>query len=175
MGRMMMKYITLLFLFGFPAFFAAASATDRPALPAGITNSQNPTDKPLAPEEALKKITVPDGFQVTLFAGEPDVMQPVAFDFDDRGRLWVVECFSYPDFKSQDQDRIVIYTDKDGDGRFDERKVFYDKGHRLSGIAVGFGGVWVCSAPELLFISDMNGDDVPDGPLVAHLDGWTLS
>ena len=152
----------------------APTAAVAPALPPGVVNTQNPKDKPLPPEEALKKITLPEGFQVTLFAGEPDVMQPVAFDFDDRGRLWVVECFSYPDFKSQDSDRIVIYTDRDGDGRFDERKVFYSKGHRLTGIAVGFGGVWVCSAPELLFIPDADGDDVPDGPPVARLDGWTL-
>jgi putative membrane-bound dehydrogenase-like protein len=117
---------------------------------------------------------VPEGFNVSLFAGEPDVMQPIAFDFDDRGRLWVVECFSYPDFKNQNRDRILIFTDKDGDGRFDERKVFYDKGHRFSGITIGFGGVWVASSPNLLFIPDANGDDVPDGPPVVHLDGFTL-
>src|SRR6266581_6303988 len=127
---------------------AATTFAEPPGLPPGVVNTQDPKDHPLSPQAALKKITVPEGFQVTLFAGEPDVMQPVAFDFDDRGRLWVVECFSYPDFKSQDSDRIVIYTDKDGDGRFDERKVLYSKGHRLSGIAVGFGGVWVCSAPN---------------------------
>src|SRR5213593_756458 len=113
------------------AVLAAASTQDRPTLPPGIVNTQNPADKPLSPEQALKKITVPEGFQVTLFAGEPDVMQPFAFDFDDRGRLWVVEYFAYHDFKSQAREQIVIYTDKDGDGRFDERKVFYDKGHRL--------------------------------------------
>jgi len=171
-----MQKITLLmglYLAG-AGLLPAASVVEPQTLPPGIPNTQNQKDKPLSPEESLKKITVPPGFEVTLFAGEPDVMQPVAFDFDDRGRLWVVECFSYPDFKSQDSDRIVIYTDKDGDGRFDERKVFYEKGHRLSGIAVGFGGVWVCSAPNLLFIPDANGDDVPDGPPVVHLDGWTL-
>ncbi len=172
----MMKNIAPL-LFGWFAGLAiltASAAPEPPGLPHGVIDTQNPKDKPLSPEESLKKITLPPGFEVTLFAGEPDVMQPVAFDFDDRGRLWVVECFSYPDFKSQESDRIVIYTDKDGDGRFDERKVFYAKGHRLSGIAVGFGGVWVCSAPELLFIPDADGDDVPDGPPIVHLDGWTL-
>src|SRR5216684_2121839 len=104
-------------LAGMPLLAAAAAETQ--TLPPRIVNTQSPKDKPLSPEEALKKITVPPGFQVTLFAGEPDVMQPVAFDFDDKGRLWVVECFSYPDFKSQDSDRIVVYTDTDGDGRFD--------------------------------------------------------
>lgn len=146
---------------------------ETPALPPGIVNTQNTNDHPLAPLDALKKITVPPGFNVTLFAGEPDVMQPIAFDFDDRGRLWVVECFSYPDFKKQDSDRIVIYEDTDGDGRFDKRTVFYDKGHRLSGIAIGFGGVWLTSAPNLLFIA-VGADDQPAGPPVPLLEGFTL-
>lgn len=145
-----------------------------PSLPPGVTNTQNPKDVPLSPTEALKRMTLPEGFKATLFAGEPNVMQPIAFDFDDRGRLWVVECFSYPDFKEQGRDRILIFTDKDGDGQFDERKVFLDNGHRLSGIALGFGGVWVTSAPNLLFHPDADGDDVPDAKPTIVLDGWTL-
>ena len=145
-----------------------------PALPPGVTNTQKAGDKPLTPTEALARMTLPEGFKATLFAGEPDVMQPIAFDFDDRGRLWVVECFAYPDFTVQDRDRILIFTDKDGDGRFDERKVFLDNGRRLSGITIGFGGVWVTSAPELLFYPDLNGDDKPDGKPEVVLDGWTL-
>ena len=97
--------------------------SDVPGLPPGVVNTQDPKDKPLPPEEALRRMTVPQGFSVSLFAGEPNVMQPIAFDFDDRGRLWVVECFSYPDWKTTNRDRIVIFTDKDGHGRFDERKV----------------------------------------------------
>src|ERR1051325_10007124 len=166
-----MKFLPCIAIIALIAFPARAEA---PSLPEGIVNTQNPKDKPLSPQAALGKITVPDGFRVSLFAGEPDVMQPIAFDIDDRGRRWVVENYSYPDFQSQGQDRIVIYTDRDGDGRFDERKVFLDRGHRLSGIAVGFGGVWVCSAPELLFFPDADGDDVPDAKPVSHLDGFTL-
>ena len=52
--------------------------------------------RPVPPQEAAGKMTVPDGFKVTLFAGEPDVVQPIAFTFDDRGRMWVVECLIYP-------------------------------------------------------------------------------
>ena len=144
-----------------------------PTLPEGVVSTQDPKDQPPSPLDSLKKIKVPDGFKVTLFAGEPDVMQPISFDIDDRGRLWVVENYSYPDFKTEDKDRIIILTDKDGDGRFDERKVFFDKGRRLTSIVNGFGGVWVLSPPELLFIPDANGDGVPDGPPVVHLDGWT--
>ena len=158
-----------------PSLFWLAGTLALPAaLPDGVTNTQSVLDQPLAPREALKKMTVPDGFRITLFAAEPDLLQPVAFDFDDRGRLWVVECFSYPDFKTENKDRVLIFTDTNNDGQFDERKVFLDNGRRLSGITWGFGGVWLCSAPELIFIPDRDGDDVPDGKAVVHLDGWTL-
>ena len=49
-------------------------------------------DAPIPPHLAASKMTLPEGFKSTLFAGEPDVVQPIAFTFDDRGRLWVVEC-----------------------------------------------------------------------------------
>jgi putative membrane-bound dehydrogenase-like protein len=130
----------------------------------------------LPPLEAAAAMSVPEGFMVTLFAGEPDVHQPIAFTIDDRGRLWVAEAFSYPFRrpKGQERDRIVIFEDKDGDGRFDSQKVFADKLNLISGLEVGFGGVWVGSAPELLFIPDKNGDDQPDGPPQVVLDGWGL-
>src|SRR3954467_6760061 len=97
-------------------------------------------DRPVPPDKAPGKMTVPDGFKVTLFAGEPDVVQPIAFTFDDRGRLWVVECLSYPDWSKDGtgHDRVTIYEDTDGDGKFDKKKVFYEKGSNLSGIALGF-------------------------------------
>ncbi|HEV3080953.1 MAG TPA: PVC-type heme-binding CxxCH protein [Gemmataceae bacterium] len=121
-------------------------------------------------------MTLPDGFRAALFAGEPDVVQPIAFTFDDRGRLWVVECLSYPKWTTarQGTDRVVIFEDTDGDGRFDKRTVFYDKGANLTGIAVGFGGVWLCSSPNLIFIPDRDGRDRPDGPPVVLLDGWDI-
>src|SRR5262245_20059019 len=96
-------------------------------------------DAPIPAREAPLRMTVPDGFKVTLFAGEPDVVQPIAFTFDDRGRLWVVECMSYPKWnknvatergdggrvidKRQGKDRVVIFEDTDGDGQFDKRTV----------------------------------------------------
>lgn len=129
--------------------------------------------------EAAQRMTLPDGFKATLFAGEPDVVQPIAFTIDDRGRLWVCEGMSYPtwqetDTKPQDRrDRILIFEDADGDGRFDKRTVFADKLINLSGIEVGFGGVYVCSTPSLLFFPDADGDDKPDGPPKALLDGFT--
>ncbi len=130
----------------------------------------------LSPEEAAKVMTVPPGFKVTLFAGEPDVVQPIAMTIDDRGRLWVAEAYSYPRKVPTDQakDRILIFEDTDGDGHFDNRKVFMEKLNLVSGLELGFGGVFVGAAPELLFIPDKNGDDLPDGPPQILLDGWAM-
>ena len=144
-------------------------------LPPGVTNSQNPADVSLSPQESLARIRVPDGFRVSLFAGEPDVRRPIAFDFDDRGRLWVVENYEHPTWKpGKGRDRIIILEDVDHDGQFDHRKVFWDQGRYLSGIAIGHGGVWIGNAPELAFIPDGNGDDVPDAATDCQA-GWIPS
>lgn len=135
-------------------------------------------DGPLPPKEAAASIKVPEGFQATLFAGEPDVMQPMSITFDDRGRMWVVECRSYPKWQPADvkegADRILILEDENGDGQFDKRTVFFDKGVNFSSVEYGFGGVFVTAIPKLIFIPDANGDDVPDGPAQVLLDGFDL-
>ena len=125
-----------------------------------------------SPEETARGMRVPEGFSVTVFAGEPDVVQPIAMAIDGRGRLWVAENYSYPNWNETGSDRVLIFEDRDGDGTFDERKVFWDKGGFVSAIQVGFGGVFVGSAPYLLFIPDANRDDVPDGPPRILLDGF---
>ncbi len=70
------------------------------------------------------------------------------------------------------RDRIIIFEDSKGTGHFDKRTVFWDQGKRLTSIAVGFGGVFATCAPNLIFIPDRNGDDVPDGPPEILLAGW---
>src|SRR4051812_40038213 len=131
-------------------------------------------DKPRAPKDAPKAMKVPDGFSVTLFAGEPAVVQPIAFTFDDRGRMWVVECMMYPKW-SQDgkggKDQVVILEDTDGDGKFDKKTVVIEDGVNLSGIELGFGGVYLCSSPNLIFIPIK--DDKPGKPEIL-LDGWNI-
>ncbi|MBL9212017.1 MAG: c-type cytochrome [Opitutaceae bacterium] len=135
-----------------------------------------PAGRPLPSREAAARIHVPAGFQVTLAAAEPDVRQPIALAYDDRGRLWVAESYSYAGstFTDERHDRILILEDADGDGVFESRKVFHDRLNRLTSLVPGFGGVWVTTAPHLAFIPDRDGDDVPDGAPVVHLDGWTL-
>ena len=134
-------------------------------------------DQPLPPDQAAESLALPPGFNATLFAGEPDVVQPIAFTFDPRGRLWVVECTSYPEWSADGTgaDRVLILEDTDGDGRSDKRNVFFEGGSNLSGIALGFGGVWLCSVPNLIFIPDQDADDRPDGPPEILLDGWDLT
>jgi putative membrane-bound dehydrogenase-like protein len=104
------------------------------------------------------------------------VKQPIAMAYDDRGRLWVAEAFAYPVRapEGEGRDRILIFEDADGDGRFDKRKVFAEKLNLVSGMEVGFGGVWVGAAPYFMFIPDRNGDDIPDGEPEILLDGWAM-
>jgi putative membrane-bound dehydrogenase-like protein len=154
-----MPVMRQLFMLSVLPFLSCAFSGDAPA--AG-----------LSPQDAARAMKVPDGFNVTLFAGEPDVVQPAAFEFDDRGRVWVAEFSSYPIWKPTGRDRILIFEDKDGDGKFDSVKVFWDKGNYLSGLALGQGGVWVCCAPNLLFIPIKDGEDAPAGEPKVVLDGW---
>lgn len=135
----------------------------------------------LKPEAAAAAMTVPEDFKVTLFAGEPDVHQPVAFCIDDRGRLWVAECYTYPkrmpfdgpllpEAERKKGDRILIFEDTDGDGKFDKRTTFIEGLNLLTGIEIGFGGVWVGAAPYFMFIPIL-ADDKP-GEIKVLLDGW---
>jgi putative membrane-bound dehydrogenase-like protein len=154
----------------------------RPRFPNEIVPSETSTLPPmdvlphagLSGVEAAKAMSLPDGFSVTLAAAEPDVVRPIAFTLDDRGRLWVAEAHTYPVRASegQGQDRILILEDTDGDGRLDSRKVFTEHLNLVSGIEVGFGGVWVGAAPYLLFIPIAEGTDRPAGPPQVLLDGW---
>src|SRR5688572_2704299 len=119
-----------------PLCFALVFTSLTASCPAQSARGQGepkPQDTAFPLAEAARRMTLPDGFKATLFAGEPDVAQPIAFTIDDRGRLWVAECYAYPNWQKEDtapkdrRDRILIFEDADGDGRFDSRKVFADK------------------------------------------------
>ncbi len=129
------------------------------------------------PEEALKRLSLYEGFNKELIVSEPDLVQPVAMTIDARGRLWVAEAISYPirQPEGEGKDRILIFEDADGNGSFETRKVFMEGLNLVSGLEVGFGGVWVGAAPEFLFIPDQDGDDVPDGEPEVLLDGWAFN
>ncbi len=132
----------------------------------------------LKPAEAVAKMAIPEGFEVSVFAAEPDIAEPIAFCFDERGRIWIAENFNYRTRRDHTADpvsRIQILEDTDGNGVFDTKKTFTDKLTFTSGLACGFGGVFVGSPPNLSFIPDADGDDTPDGPPQHLLDGWGIN
>lgn len=125
-------------------------------------------------EEAVKGMILPAGFKAELIAAEPDIVQPIAMCWDERGRLWVAEGNSYPQKRNGDKgpDRILIFEDTKGTGKFDKRTVFMEGLNLVSGLEVGFGGVWIGAAPNLLFIPK-DANDKPGEPKVL-LDGWGM-
>lgn len=128
----------------------------------------------LPPKAAVKAMDLPPGFEVKLFASEPEIVQPIAMALDDEGRVWVAQATSYPVKRpaGEGHDQILIFEDTDRDGHFDKRTVFLDGLNLVSGLAVGFGGVWIGQPPYLMFVPDKNGDDVPDSEPQILLDGW---
>jgi len=132
----------------------------------------------LSPSQALAAMTVPPGVAVNLFASDPEIVQPFAFCFDERGRMWLAENLNYSsrgNHKPGDLSRIVILADTDGDGRMDKRTVFLDQVFFPGGLAWGHGGLFVGSPPRLLFFPDRDRDDKPDSAPEVLLDGWGIN
>lgn len=156
--------------------------TKRPVFPNELKPSDIVTLPPLdiVPHAGLSGIkaaevmTLPPGFSVALAASEPDIVKPIAFTMDWKGRLWVVESHTYPVRapEGQGQDKIWIFEDSDGDGTLDKKKLFSDGLNLVSGIEVGMGGVWLGAPPYLLFIPIDPQTDKPAGPAQTILDGW---
>ncbi|HEY2839199.1 MAG TPA: PVC-type heme-binding CxxCH protein [Pirellulales bacterium] len=151
------------------------------------------------PGEAVRRMILPEGFEAQLVSAEPLVRQPVAIEFDDRGRLWVIQYLQYPNPAGlkrvkvdrysrteydqrpdppprgpRGEDRITILEDSDGDGRADRAKDFVSGLNLASGLAFGHGGVFVLNVPYLLFYPDRNRDDVPDGDPEVLLTGFGM-
>ncbi len=166
--------ISLCVLLSGAALIGGAVYADTITIPPATAPTGGPKFAGLAPEEAAKAMLMPPGFNATLFAGEPDVKQPIAFAIDDRGRIWVAEAYTYPvrAAEGQGKDRILVFEDTNGDGKFDKRTVFMEGLNLVSGLEVGFGGVWVGAAPYFMFIPVKDGETKPAGPPQILLDGW---
>ncbi len=122
--------------------------------------------EPLPPAESQKLIQVPVDFTIELFAADPDIINPIAMSWDERGRLWIVESVDYPNtFKETDgaaNDRIKICEDTDGDGKADKFTVFADSLNIPTSMVFANDGVIVSMAPNFIFLKDTDGDDVAD-------------
>lgn len=150
------------------AAFARSMAADAP--PSDIVPHAG-----LSAEEAVRVATMPPGFAMHVFAAEPDVRQPIAFALDHRGRIWVAEGYCYPKRRPEGEgfDRILVLEDTDGDHQFDRRTVFLEGLNLVSGLEVGFGGVWIGAAPYLMFVPVEEWETPkPAGAPRILLDGW---
>jgi len=133
----------------------------------------------LNPQEAINAMTIKPGFKVNVFASEPMITQPMAFCWDDKGRLWVAENKDYESrqhgFSNSGNSRILILEDSDGDGQADTKKVFMEGLAFPAALAVGFDGVYVGAPPNLLFIPDRDQDDKADlNDIEVLLTGWGI-
>ncbi|MGE0761194.1 MAG: hypothetical protein AB7O38_29550, partial [Pirellulaceae bacterium] len=151
------------------------------------------------PDEAVRRMGVPEGLAVRLFAAEPMVRQPILVKCDERGRLWVIQYLQYPNPAGlqrvrvdrysrtvydripeppprgpRGEDRITILEDADGDGRADAAKDFVTGLNLATGLAFGHGGVYVLQVPYLLFYPDRDRNDVPDGDPEVLLTGFGM-
>ncbi len=195
-----------------------------PAVPSVVRNTINRVEKPspqpvpiiatgsptldlphetqapaLNPAEAATKFNVATDLEWEQVLSEPQISQPVFLNFDERGRMWVVEYRQYPfpaglkmvshdivwravydkvpppppnHFKGLD--RISIHEDTNGDGVYDQHKIFLDQLNIVTSLEHGRGGVWVLNPPYLLFYPDANKDDMPDGDPEVRLSGFGL-
>ncbi|MFP6883827.1 MAG: PVC-type heme-binding CxxCH protein, partial [Roseibacillus sp.] len=117
------------------------------------------------PEESLKLAQVPPGFELALFAADPDIINPIYIAWDERGRAFVVETIDYPNnlqAGNVGNDRIKICEDTDGDGRADRFTVFADKLSLSTTMVFANGGVICTNGSDVLFLKDTDGDDKAD-------------
>lgn len=151
------------------------------------------------PDEALAAFRYPEDLSLQLMLAEPQISQPVFINFDDRGRLWVVQYNQYPypkDLKvtSMDQhiratfdkmppppgkgprgaDKITFFEDTDGDGLYDKSTDAITGLNIATSVAIGRGHIWVLNPPYLLAYRDSNDDGLPEGEPTVHLEGFGL-
>jgi putative membrane-bound dehydrogenase-like protein len=141
-----------------------------------------PVGGPTKPEEAVSKIEVHPDFEISLVAAEPLINKVLNVDWDEKGRMWVVESPEYPNglrkvntekwkdsgsvkpgiYDRDPLDRISILSDTNGDGVMDKKQVFADKLELATSFVLHKNGVIVSAAPDIWFFEDTDGDEVAD-------------
>lgn len=159
------RFASVLALLLLAAPFASRVTGGEPVKSAPPTphNQDRAPNAPREAAEAVTLMTVPPGFRVELFAAEPMIVNPTSMTFDAQNRVWITESVDYPRSSAgPGRDRVKILADSDGDGKADKVTVFADKLNIPSGIALGYGGVFLANAPDLLFLRDSDGDGRAD-------------
>ncbi len=145
----------------------------------GIAQKEGREAEFLTPEEAVENMTIKEGYKVNAFAAEPMLTQPMAFCWDDKGRMWIAENRDYESrqhgFANDGNSRILILEDTDKDGVADKKTVFLENIPFPAAIAVGFDGLFLGAPPNLLFVPDKNGDDKAEAENIeVLLTGWGI-
>lgn len=171
---MMTPRFTAILALAVPCFQVTAEEFPKPY------NSEPLSDNTLiSAEEAAAGFKIPEGFEVSVYASEPQVQNPIAMTWGERGRMWIAENYTYAErakrFDFSLNDRVLIFEDTDWDGKADKRTVFIDTVKNLTSIEKDVKGLWLMCPPQLLFVPDENGDDIPDGPPEVKLDGFTVA
>ncbi len=134
--------------------------------------------QPLSPEESMSLMQVPVGFELELFASEPDIINPIYMAWDEKGRLWVIETVDYPNTVREEEgigdDRIKICEDTNGDGKADKFTIFAEQLNIPTSMVFVNGGIVVSQAPHFLFLQDTDGDDKSDVRQIIS-SGWGVS
>ncbi len=133
--------------------------------------------QPFSVKGSLERTQVPIDMRLELFAADPDIAKPIAFAWDERGRLWVCETRDYPhrvQASGEGNDSIKICEDTNGDGRADKFTVFADQLNLPTSLVFANGGVIITQSPRLLFLKDNNDDDRADVREVI-MEGWGIN
>lgn len=123
-------------------------------------------DKAPRQKPTTSTFTLPEGFEINLFASEVDfsITNPVKINFDPQGRLWVADMPSYPQYLpgAMPNDKVLILEDTDNDGVADKETIFADSLYMPNSFEFGKGGVYVSQPPNIWFMKDTNGDGIAD-------------
>ena len=147
---------------------ADKNTTPLPEVKTNYNPEKNGSLEYLYGDDALKKLKVPEGYKIELFASEeqfPDLAKPMQMSFDNKGRLWVSTMPSYPHYKpgdSKPNDKIIIFEDTNGDGKADKQTVFADGLHLPLGFEIAKEGVYVSQGTNLKILMDTDGDGKAD-------------
>lgn len=119
---------------------------------------------PADPELERKTFILPEGFEVNLFAADPQIAKPIQMNFDPQGRLWIASSETYPQVEPGEKanDKILYLHDTDGDGVSDKTQIFADGLLIPTAVAPGNDGVYVGASTELLHFKDTDGDGKAD-------------
>lgn len=117
---------------------------------------------PYSPSDSLKTFKIASGYKIEPFVSEPDVVSPVAMEFDENGNIYVVEDRGYPLNVKGKVGRVKLLQDTNGDGKPDKTTVFAENLVMPTGVMRWKKGILVTDPPDLIYFEDTDGDGKAD-------------